>query len=423
MKPRGFFRPESSVRGLQRAHVAAAAVHAHRGDVLADPRAGRLGAGRVSSEREPGVLVAGGLGQVGEPVAGVADHRAEPAGRALLAELAAAAEGVGLVEEDDHAAVAEREFAELAEERLHLQDADAHEHVDERARVDEHVRPAGLARDGLGHQGLAGAGRAPEQEAARHVAAARLDRVGLLEEDDVLLDPLDHVVLAPDVGEPRLDVVREVRLDPAAGHEPEDAEDLHDAEQQAEGQLQGERRGLQQQRGSLEDRDDRRLVDDLADHEGDHGDPDQQLDRPGQPIAGPVAEPAVCPALPAAEDPRGEELVVAGRALADQEVDLAEDLEPAQPEEPARVHGGQQRRVGNRDVPGERGHLVPQEDAEGQHEQQKELQPIPWGQAFARRAVAVLGAGPGGPQPLRVKCRRGCRFHTWVSFTRWRAGP
>ena len=42
------------------------------------------------------------------------------------------AEAVRLVEEHDHPAVPQRQLAQLAVERLHLDDADAHEHVDER---------------------------------------------------------------------------------------------------------------------------------------------------------------------------------------------------------------------------------------------------------------------------------------------------
>src|ERR1700716_2021752 len=88
---------------------------------------------------------------------------------------AAVAERVGLVEEDDHAAVAQRELAQLTEQSLDLEHADAHEHIDERAGVDEHVGLACLACDRLGHQRLARAWRAPQQEAAWHVAAAVLD--------------------------------------------------------------------------------------------------------------------------------------------------------------------------------------------------------------------------------------------------------
>ena len=73
----------------------------------------------------------------------------------------------------------------------------------------------------LGHQRLAGARRPPEQDAAGHVAAPGLDLLRVLQVEDVLLDPLQHVVLAPDVGEPGLDVVRVVHVDAAPGQEPE----------------------------------------------------------------------------------------------------------------------------------------------------------------------------------------------------------
>ena len=67
-----------------------------------------------------------------------------------------------------------------------------------------------------------------------HVAALLLDLLGVLQEDDVLLDPLEHVVLAPDVGEPGLDVVGEVDVHPAPGQEPEDGDELdHDDQEQA----------------------------------------------------------------------------------------------------------------------------------------------------------------------------------------------
>src|ERR1700728_4968465 len=129
-----------------------------------------------------------GRGGAGRPAPGGPAQRDAPV-----------AERVGLVEEDDHPAVPQRELAELAEEALDLEDADAHEHVDERARVDEHVRLAGLARHRLRHQRLAGAGRSPEQDAAGYVAAPGLDLPWVLQVQDVLLNTLQHMVLTPDV--------------------------------------------------------------------------------------------------------------------------------------------------------------------------------------------------------------------------------
>ena len=249
---------------LQRALPAATAhaVHAAHDE----PAAGAGGLRRVV-HRVAGEHPAGVVGQVGHAVAARAlERRAVPgaaAARPDLRERAAAAERVGLVEEHDHAAVAERELAQLPEQRLDLEDADAHEHVVERAGVDEDVGPAGLARDGLGHQRLAGAGRPPEQHAGRHVAALLLDRVRVLQEDDVLLDPLDHVVLAPDVGEAGVDVVRVVGVDAAPGEQPEQPDELERDEEEREQQLQDQRQRLEEQRGRLEERQDRRGVEDL----------------------------------------------------------------------------------------------------------------------------------------------------------------
>ena len=181
-------------QGLQRAHAAAAAPVHHAADHLPVPPAARL-LRDLRFHRLPGQHQAGVFRQVGKPVtAGGRERRgggdAGPAAGAALGELAAVAQRVGLVEEDDHAAVPQREPPQLTEERLHLEDADAHEHVDEGAGVDEYVRAAGLAGHRLGHQRLAGSRRPPQQQAARHVAAALLDQLGVLQEDDVLLDPL-----------------------------------------------------------------------------------------------------------------------------------------------------------------------------------------------------------------------------------------
>ena len=96
------------------------------------------------------------------------------------------------------------ELAELAEQALHLQDAHAHEHVDERARVDEHVGLARLAGDRLGHERLAGARRPPEQDAARHVAALSSIDSGSSRNRMFSWTRCENMVLAPDVGEPGL---------------------------------------------------------------------------------------------------------------------------------------------------------------------------------------------------------------------------
>ena len=235
---------------LERALAATAAhhaVHATRHEAVARRRGiGGRGAHGLAGEHPAGVV-----GEVGHAVAARALERRGVAGAAAagaaLCERATTAQRVGLVEEHDHAAVAEREPAQLPEERLDLEDADAHEHVVERAGVDEDVWPAGLARHGLGHERLAGAGRSPEQHAGGDVAALLLDGVRVLQEDDVLLDPVDHVVLAPDVAEEGGDVVGEVGVDAATREQPEQADELERDEEEREQQLHDERQRLVEQ--------------------------------------------------------------------------------------------------------------------------------------------------------------------------------
>src|ERR1700737_3398729 len=98
----------------------------------------------------------------------------------------AVAERVGFIEEDDHPAVAHGELAQLSKQALDLHDADAHEHGLERAGVDEDKRLPSLAGDGFGHERLTRTGRAPQQDAARDVAAPLLDGFRVLEKDHVL---------------------------------------------------------------------------------------------------------------------------------------------------------------------------------------------------------------------------------------------
>ena len=117
---------------------------------------------------------------------------------AAHARAAGAADGVDLVEEDDRAGLA---ATGLGEEVAHPGGADADVGVDEvRAREGEegHAR---LARDGLGEQGLAGARRAVQGDAARHARAHAAEALRLLEEDDHLAQLLDRLVAAGDVGE------------------------------------------------------------------------------------------------------------------------------------------------------------------------------------------------------------------------------
>src|SRR5829696_10240434 len=158
-----------------------------------------------------------------------------------LTDRATVAQRIGLVEEHNHPAVAQRELAQLTEQRLHLEDPDTKEHVDEGTWVDEDVRLSRLARDRFGHQRLAGARRAPEQQPARDVSTLFLDLVRVLEEEDVLFHAREHVVLSPHVREPRLDVIRVVDVDTATRQQPEQADELEGDEEESKAQLQDER--------------------------------------------------------------------------------------------------------------------------------------------------------------------------------------
>jgi hypothetical protein len=393
--------------GLQRAHAATAAPVHHPADHLPVPAGARvvadLGPHRLPGQPPPGVF-----GQVGEPVA--ARGRERRGGRpatgaaadAALGQLATVAQRVGLVEEDDHAAVPQGEPPQLTEERLHLEDADAHEHVDEGAGVDEHVRAAGLAGHRLGHQRLAGSRRPPQQQAARHVAAALLHQLGVLQEDDVLPDPLEHVVLAPDVGKPGLDVVGVVDIHPAAGHEPEDGGELAHDDQEQQDDLQHERQHVPDELGSAEQREDRRGVDDLAGHHGDDHYPEDPGQNPPDAEPGPVGDTPVGGPLEAAEDGLGPEPVVGRRVLADEEVNLPEQFQADEDEHPpARTHLDAHR-VGE---PDQRvvGHGRPDQDEPDQSEQEQELDPVPDGDGLA--GLPVLVPGP----PARRRRWRGRR--------------
>ena len=128
------------------------------------------------------------------------------------------AHGVDLVDEDDAGGL----LVCLLEEVAHLGGAAANEHLDELGAGDLEERHAGLARHGLGHEGLAGSRRADEKRAARTACADLVVLVGLLEERDDLLQRLLGLVLAGDVlerdaGLLALDLL-DVRLAQAAAH-------------------------------------------------------------------------------------------------------------------------------------------------------------------------------------------------------------
>src|SRR5690606_13535007 len=88
------------------------------------------------------------------------------------------ADGIYLVDEDD----AWRILLGLVKHIAHAACADANEHLDEIGtgnREERHIRFAG---DGPGKQGLAGAGRADQQHAARNLAAEALELLRIAQE-------------------------------------------------------------------------------------------------------------------------------------------------------------------------------------------------------------------------------------------------
>ena len=119
---------------------------------------------------------------------------------AAHAGAAVATDGVDLVDEDDGRGV----LLGLLEQVAHAAGADADEHLDEVRAGDRVERHARLAGDGAGEQGLAGAGRAVQQDALGDPGADGLELRGLLEELLDLAELLDRLVAAGDVGERRL---------------------------------------------------------------------------------------------------------------------------------------------------------------------------------------------------------------------------
>ena len=103
---------------------------------------------------------------------------------AAQAGAAMAAHCVDLVHEND----ARRVALGLIEQVAHAAGADAHEHLDELRAGDGEERHASLARDGLGHQGLAGARRADQQHALRDARAQGREFLRFLEELDHFLE-------------------------------------------------------------------------------------------------------------------------------------------------------------------------------------------------------------------------------------------
>ena len=129
-------------------------------------RPGRSSAGSSFSSRLDAAIT------TTSPVRGEAVHLDQQLVERLLAlgvvvRAAHGADGVDLVDEDDRGRV----LARLGEQAPDARGAEAGEHLDEaRRRLREELR-AGLVGDGLGQQRLAGAGRAVQQDALRHLRA------------------------------------------------------------------------------------------------------------------------------------------------------------------------------------------------------------------------------------------------------------
>ena len=165
---------------------------------------------------------------------------------AAHAGAAVAADGVDLVDEDDRGGV----LLGLVEQVAHAARADADEHLDEVRAGDRVERHARLAGDGARQQGLAGAGRAVQQDALGDLGADGLELRRVLEELLDLLQLLERLVGARDVGERRLRRVLadELGLGLAELHDPAAAalHLVHEEEQQAEDDE--ERQEAEQQR-------------------------------------------------------------------------------------------------------------------------------------------------------------------------------
>ena len=229
----------------------------------------------------------------------------------------------------------ERQFAQLAEQPFHFEDADAHEHLDEGAGVDENERLADLAGDGLCYERLAGAGRAPQEDSARDVATLCLDLVGVLQEGDVLLDQVEHVVLAPHRIEAGLDVLGKDDIDPTLAEEPEHQDELPHHHAHDHHEIDDDEGVLADQAGDGDQAVDR--VGDPVDNDHHPGADDHEkqedLEQPGQAEAGPLGHHPLKPPLDTAEHAVRPHVVVAGRPLRDVVVELTEDFETHQHDE------------------------------------------------------------------------------------------
>jgi hypothetical protein len=152
---------------------------------------------------------------------------------------------VDLVDEDDRRGVRLR----LLEQVAHAAGTDTDEHLDEVRAGDRVERHAGLTGDRPGEQRLAGAGRAEQQHALGDLRADGLVLDRVLQEVLELLQLLDRLVGAGDVGERRLGGVLadDLGLGLAEGHDPA-ATALHGVEQpEQQEQEEDERQEAHQQ--------------------------------------------------------------------------------------------------------------------------------------------------------------------------------
>ncbi len=319
-------------------------------------------------------------------------------------ELTTIAQSIGFVKENNHTAIPQGEFAQLAEKALHLHHTDAEEHGLEGARVDKDIGFPGLTGDRLRDQCLPGAGRAPQQDAPGHVPAPAFDLLRFLQVEDRFLDPGQNVVLAPHVGEPGLDVLGEVHIHTTAGEEPEQQRKLPDGDKHDKHDLYHERGRPPDIAGQPNDRVEHGVVlDPGVDKREDRG-----RRHPLQSTADAVAVPVVeleQAALEAAEDPVGPEDVILRRPLADQHVDLADNLDCDQRQQPpARRHllthgvGPAHDRIVRRS----RGH----HEHEQRAEQDEKLHSVPEHQRLAHRRCRLRLRGHDGADRGRLR-RRG----------------
>ena len=157
---------------------------------------------------------------------------------------ALAADRVDLVDEDDARAV----LLGLLEQVTNPGGADADEHLDEVRAGDGEERHARLAGDRSGQQRLAGAGRAVQQDALGDLGAQRLIPRRVLQEVLDLVELLDRLVDACDVGERGLGHVLGQLLGPGlAEAEAHPATGLHAGEHHEQPDQQQQRQHVDQQ--------------------------------------------------------------------------------------------------------------------------------------------------------------------------------